>query len=264
MRSTDAADFQDTPRPAAVMRKAFAAGEKTARHHHPRGQVLYAVDGLMSATTQAGAWAVPSGYALLIPPRLVHDVTMHGPVVMCTAYLVPEAYPGDRRTCRVVKATRLLDAVLRALAEEPVLYDAEGRGGHLAALLVDEIETAPESPFALALPRDGRLQKMCRALIETPSLPHDIDAWADRIGLSRRTLTRKFRSETGVSFGAWRRRLRLLHALRQEADGVVPSMAASRSGYRSRQALRAMMAREAGGRGEPVTKRQSAKSPART
>lgn len=245
MRSTLASDYQDVPRPVAVMAKAFEADSMTGRHSHPRAQLLYAASGLMTATTAGGAWAVPEGHALLIPPGLEHDVAMHGSVAMLTAYIAPEALPGCGATCRVLKVTPLLREALTALAREPVLYDPAGRGGHLAALVLDETARAEATPFALPLPADGRLKRVCRALMDDPALGLGVDDWADRAGLSRRTFTRRFREGTGLSFGEWRRRLRLLAAMTRSAQGMAPAEAALRVGYRDPRALAEMMRREA-------------------
>ena len=91
MRSTQAEDYQHVPRAVAVMPKAFAAGSDTGRHEHHRAQLLYAVTGLMIATANAGTWVIPEAHALWVPPRLPHRVTMHGSVLMCSAYLAVEA-----------------------------------------------------------------------------------------------------------------------------------------------------------------------------
>jgi AraC-like DNA-binding protein len=44
-------------------------------------------------------------------------------------------------------------------------------------------------------------------------MPDTIDQWADRIGMARRTLTRRFTAETGLSFAQWRQQARLLKAV---------------------------------------------------
>ncbi|HYG89190.1 MAG TPA: helix-turn-helix transcriptional regulator [Azospirillum sp.] len=243
MHSTLADDYQDVPRPVAVMAKDFPSGATTGRHSHPRAQLLYATAGLMVATTENGTWAVPAGHALLIPPGVMHDVAMHGTVAMRTAYLAPEALVTTPPACRVMHVSALLDAALVALASEPILYDVTGRGGHLAALVLDEIDRAPDTPFALPLPQDPRLRRLCRALIDDPGLDGGIDTWAEEVGVSRRTLTRRFREETGLSFGAWRRRVRLLEALTRQARGAAMHEVTTAVGYRSPRAFQAMMQR---------------------
>lgn len=243
MRSTLADDYQNAPRPVAVMAKDFPSGSTTGRHGHPRAQLLYATAGLMVATTKDGTWAVPAGHALLIPPGVMHEVAMHGAVAMCTAYLAPEALVTVPSACRVLRVSALLDAALVALAGEPVLYDLAKRGGHLAALVLDEIDRAPDTPFALPLPQDPRLRRLCRALIENPGRDGGIDTWAEEVGVSRRTLTRRFRQETGLSLGAWLRRVRLLEALTRQARGDARHEVAAAVGYRSPRAFQAMMQR---------------------
>ena len=244
MRSTDAADYQQIPRPLAVMPKSFRNGCSTGWHSHVRGQVLYSTQGLMLAETETGAWAVPTGHALLIPPGLRHDISMHGDVVMLTAYVAPDAWLSVAGSdCRVIKASRLFDAALAALGEEPVLYELDGRGAHLARVILDEVMRAELAELALPLPRSRRLREICRKLIEEPSLPQGLDDWADAIAASRRTLTRKFREETGMSFSAWKRQLRRLQSLKLREEGVPMKSIASRVGYQSPQALRTMLKR---------------------
>jgi AraC-like DNA-binding protein len=250
MRPTRGEDFHDIPRPVGVLAKEYAAGASSGWHCHPRGQLLYATKGLMVASTEDGTWTVPTDHALLIPAGLRHEVAMHGEVAFRTAYIAPEALDAaDSTACRVISVSPLLDAALQALADEPVLYDPEGRGPHLAALILYEIAHAPATPFALPLPSDRRLRKLCQALIEVPALSHDIDAWAREVGVSRRTLTRRFRNETGLSFGSWRRRLRLLHTAMRQAEGLTLKDAARAVGYRSPQALQVMMKRMTRDRG---------------
>jgi AraC-like DNA-binding protein len=128
-----------------------------------------------------------------------------------------------------------------AFIEEPTLYAENGRGGHLAALILDEISRAKEGPFALPMPSDKRLQRLCKDLSETPSIDLDIDDWADNLGMSRRTMTRKFRTQTGMSFAEWRRRLRMAHVMRRQAEGARLDEAAADVGYRSLSSLRKAM-----------------------
>ena len=247
-RSTDAADYQDVPRAVSVMPKPFAAASRTGRHSHPRAQLLYATAGLMMASAEDGNWVVPEGHALWIPPGLPHAVAMHGAVAMCSAYIAPAVAAGFPGRCRVIAVSALLAAALTALAEEPVLYPEAGRGGHLAALILDEIGRAPETPLALPLPRDDRLRRVCLGLIEDPAAQDGLDLWAARAGASRRTLTRGFRAETGLSFADWRARARVIRALALAADGRAPRAVAAAVGYRSPQALNVTLGRVLGAR----------------
>jgi len=230
--------YQTVPRAVAVMPKSYPAGASTGWHSHPRAQLLYATAGLTLVRAEDGTWVLPARHALWIPPGLSHEVRMHGEVSMCSAYIAPEAVGILPTGCRVLEVSSLLASALEALAVEPLLYDETGRGGHLAALILDEIARAPETALTLPLPRDVRLRRICEALLKDPGSSLDIDGWAERAGASRRTLTRGFRAETGLSFGDWRARLRVLRAMTMASDGAPLHQIASAVGYADQRALR--------------------------
>lgn len=239
--------YQTVPRAVGVMPKAYEAGAATGWHSHPRAQLLYATSGLTLVTAEDGTWILPARHALWIPPGLFHDVRMHGKVAMCSAYVAPEAVGVLPTGCRVLEVTPLLASALVALAAEPMLYDEAGRGGHLAALILDEIARAPGTSLTLPLPRDPRLRRVCEALLKDPGSTLDLDDWAERAGASRRTLTRGFRAETGLSFGDWRARLRVVRALALASDGCPPHQIARAVGYADLRALRTAARRILGG-----------------
>jgi AraC-like DNA-binding protein len=251
MRSGRAEDYQGVPRAVAVMPRTYPSGVTTGWHSHPRAQLLFAGTGLTLVRAEDGTWVLPAHYALWIPPGLAHEVTMHGEVSMCSAYVAPEAVSVLPAGCRVLDVSPLLEAALLALAEEPVLYDAGGRGGHLAALILDEIARAPETPLTLPLPRDPRLRRVSTAIMEDPGSDLDLDGWADRAGASRRTLTRAFRAETGLSFGEWRARARVIRALALAADGHTRAAIARAVGYAGPRALDQVTRRMGLGPGAP-------------
>ncbi len=208
-------------------------------HSHRRGELLQVIDGFMTARVSGASFIIPSGHGLLVAPAVPHAVVAHGCVTMHSLYIEPGmAARLNWDPVRVVPSSSLLSAAVEALLGEPVLYDEHGRGGHLVALILDEISDAAESGFALPEPTDRRLQRLCTELQNAPAIDLDIDDWADKLGMSRRTMTRKFRSETGMSFAEWRRRLRIAHVLRRRAEGAKLEEAALDVGYSSVSALR--------------------------
>lgn len=242
-----AADLQNVPRPVAAMARTYEQSVDFGWHSHRRGQLLQIIEGFMTARTPDTSFIIPCGYGLLITPEIPHAVHSHGRVSMQSVYIEPEpgiAMPWEPP--RIISTSTLLSATIGAFLKEPTLYDENGRGGHLAALILEEIANAEEGPFALPMPSDRRLQRLCRDLSETPSLDLDIDRWADNLGMSRRTMTRKFRIQTGMSFAEWRRRLRMAHVMRRQAEGARLEEAAADVGYRSLSSLRKAM-REAAG-----------------
>lgn len=241
-RPQQAIDLQNVPRPVAAMARVYQGSVDFGWHSHRRGQLLLIKDGFMTARIPSASFIIPSGYGLLIAPNVPHAVTAHGRVAMQSLYIEANDAPQvDWEPIRVIPMSALLSATISALLGEPTLYDVEGRGGHLVALILEEIARAEESPFALPMPTDKRLQKLCSDLADTPSIDLDIDHWADKLGMSRRTMTRRFRTETGMSFSEWRRRVRMAHVMRRRAEGARLDEAAVDVGYRSLSALRKAM-----------------------
>jgi AraC-like DNA-binding protein len=134
--------------------------------------------------------------------------------------------------------------VLRAAewSDQPSLSDEQQR---LMDVLMDEMCRArePDNPITLPMPDDRRLLRVAEALLANPGDTRNRDEWANAVGLSTRSLTRRFREETGLSFVQWRQQVRLGHALEQLGQGVAVTHVADALGYASVSAFVAMFRR---------------------
>lgn len=231
-------------RPVVLLKKTYNSGVQTEWHRHLRGQFLYATDGLMKARTSLGAWIVPSGYGLFIPPAIEHEVEMFGDVSMLSSYIHPDflSRPISKR-CKVIKVTPLLKASVDRFATRPAAYTDADIAKSLARIIVSEIENAPASSMILPYEQPSRLSKMWRILLQNPSDSRSIDSWAETLNMSRRTFTRSVRNETGLSFSQWRQRLRFHKASELIASGKTQSQVAYEVGYQNVSALKSMMAK---------------------
>jgi AraC-like DNA-binding protein len=238
-RSTDAQDYQDMPRPIAGMAKSFVDGHEIARHSHARDQLLYAVTGIMRIRAEREAWIVPPDRAVYIPGGIAHSVSMRGAVEMRTLYIAPGSAPDLPTSPRAIQVSDLLRALIVALIEEPLLYDEAGRGGAIACLIYSEIASAGRLSLVVPMPGDARLSRICTALLEAPGDGRTLDQWAEVAGASARTLARLFREEIGLSFAAWRQRVRFHNALEELVRGEPLARVAARNGYRSASAFSA-------------------------
>jgi AraC-like DNA-binding protein/quercetin dioxygenase-like cupin family protein len=245
-RSTDPLDYQAVPARVAAMAKDFVAGHVIAPHSHARAQLIHSVTGMARVTTEDGAWVVPPGRALWVPAGTVHGLRMAGAVAMRTLYIVPEAAPFMPAACRVVSVTPLLRELILAATEAPVDDVPTGRSALMAALILEELQRAEALPLHVPLPRDPRLARLCRALIDDPACPDSLETWADRTGLSPRTLARLFQRETGYGFAAWRQQARLAEALARLSVGESVDTVARALGYAGPSAFTAMFRRALG------------------
>lgn len=102
------AHFDHLPRPLVVMENRWPRGTSTGWHTHPTGQLLYATEGVMLVNTDAGSWVVTPNRALWMLPRLRHNVTMSGDVLIRTAYIDVSKVPTLPVESGVVNVSPLL------------------------------------------------------------------------------------------------------------------------------------------------------------
>jgi AraC-like DNA-binding protein len=212
------------------------AGRASAPHRHPEGQLLGSLKGLLSIGTEDGVWVVPAIHAVWIPPHHRHSARSHGAFNGWVVYVAEDACAAlPKRPCTIRTSGLLREAVLRAAArwQEPINAQSE----RIAAVILDEIGSLPIEPFGLPLPTTARLMRVAQALIGDPADARDLEAWADWAAVSSRTLSRRFVTETGFNFTAWRQRARLLRSLEMLAAGQPVSTIALDLGYATASAF---------------------------
>lgn len=223
--------FEQVPRPVVGVGFDFSESLELAEHSHARGQLLYAASGVIVARTPQGAWVAPPERAVWIPATILHTVYLVGAVQARGVLIDTAAYPDLPRSCRVVGVSPLLRQLLVAAADIPAEYEMAGRDGLVMQLLLEELCSAPLIPIAVPLPRHTALAALCRAFLEQPAAGAQIDQWARMLELNRRSFTRLFRRETGMSMAEWRQQASVAVALPRLAAGESITAIALDLGY---------------------------------
>lgn len=223
---------------------------------HPRGTVVlptttgwdhlvYASAGVMTVESDAGTWVVPPHRALFAPDGCRFRIVMHGRVSVRTLYFRShlEVMDGCIRAVNVTALAREL--ILHAVRNSPldVRVDEHAR---ILGVLVDQLRALPHAPLQLPEPTDVRAKEIADLLRADATRRDGLDALARRIGTSRRSVERAFREDVGMTFAQWRRRLRMVQALRMLAEGVPAASVAARVGYSTPSAFGAAFRRELG------------------
>ena len=223
--------FEQAPRPLVGYARDYAEGHDTGWHQHPRAQLLYAVAGVMRVATQLALFIVPPGTGLWVPAHTSHATRVPAGISSRSLFLREDAARAGPGHVTVVAVSPLLRELILAACAQGVVWDEEGPVRHLVALALHEIRRAATRPISVPACRDARLQRVTGALLVNPADPRGLDAFATVAGASARTLARLFRRETGMSFQAWRRQLRLTEALALLSQGIPPARAAAAVGY---------------------------------
>ena len=217
-----------------------------AVHSHPRGQLIYASSGVMRVICGRDIWVVPPSQAVWVPPLQEHEVYFPGDVALRSLFIDPSAIAGLPVQCTVLKVTPLLRELILRAVQVGERYLPESPGWRLMQVLLDELRLAEATPLHLPMARDERVMRVIGALLEQPGDTRDLDDWGSMAGASGRTLARLFVKETGLTFGAWRKRLLLQEAVNRLDQGQQITRIALDLGYQSLSAFTEMFRRELG------------------
>ncbi|MBK7834178.1 MAG: helix-turn-helix transcriptional regulator [Gemmatimonadetes bacterium] len=208
------------------------------------GVLTWASRGVIRVTVDDAIWAVPPQQALWLPQRRAQRAAWRGALRQ-----VFIAAPICRRlpaTPRVIQVSPLLRELLRRVCTVGTLDRRVAEQRRLFDVLLDELVEMPLHPSS----------SPCRAT-HAPAAPPTSSAairrphttpirWRATPAPARRTLERLFRAETGLSFGAWRQRARLVHAMTLLADGLSVTQVGTAVGYGGTSAFVAAFRRMVG------------------
>lgn len=228
------------------MASSHCDGEIIAPHSHPRAQLVHAIAGVMTVTCPSGSWVVPSGRAVWMPAGIAHAIRIAGQVEMRTVFVVPDALPDLSPDCEVIEVSALLRSLVVAATAIPLDYDTDSRDERVMRLILDEVRLAPRLSMHVPMPNHPRLANLCNAMIADPASEVTLESLAAECAMSGRTLARLFQKELGMSFGEWRRRMRLMLSLPRLAAGASILEVAMEHGYQSPSAFAAMFKRTFG------------------
>ena len=220
---------------ARALSTTYSGGSCLHPHRHASHQLLFASTGAMTVTGDRTTWMIPPGRAVLIPAGVLHAIRMWGDVAMRSLYFPvgATAQVFEAAGCRVISVSPLLRELVLRIAELAALDSRVPTEAHLMSVLMDELVTADIEPLLLPLPSDTRAVTAANAVLADPAEEVATNDLARRSGLSARTLERLFRAETGMSFGVWRQKARLLESVRLLTERGSVTDAALDSGYSS-------------------------------
>jgi AraC-like DNA-binding protein len=228
-------DPDDVPRPIVAFgaKMSDAEGFELEPHCHKKGQMLLVQRGALSCEVEGGLWIVPPRSAIWIPGGALHALRVTGALEGYNAFVDPDAGARLPESCCAVSVTPLLRELLSRAAHLPYFYDEGGANARLVAVLLDELAAAQVEDLHLPMPTDPRLRNVVDRMMASPADRGTLEIWAQRAGMSERTLERLINRETGMSFGRWRQQLGVVLAVQWLAGGTSIQQVAGDLGYES-------------------------------
>jgi len=232
------------PRPGTVYREALHIDMHW--HFHDMHKLLYAFEGAVEVESLRGHNEVPRQLAAWIPAGVPHRTSIHG-IRWVSLFLPPETLRDDESRVRTIAVSPLMREMLR----ESMRWPLDGPDDPVRAAFFPAMTQlcsewiGREANFLLPAVQDPRVR---RALDFTA---HHIDLSIGEIcrdaGLSERSLRRHLKAETGITWEAYRQRVRVLRATHLLGDGDLPvGEIAARCGFENPSSLSKVFRQEMG------------------
>ena len=235
----------DPQRPLIATAAEVSDAHLIPTHQHPRGQLLYAVNGAMRVRMGTSGWIVSPRTGVWVPCGMPHQVEASTSVSYRSVFVNPviaQAIPH--------RGPISIDALTREIILEAATFGAHYRPdsaeSRLIEVLHDRLRRVSAATLPVPLPRDMRARRICDALMAQPADHRNLETWGRLVGASPRTLARLFVRETGMTFSAWVRHMRLSLALDRLMRGDSVTTVALDLGYASPSVFCAMFRRTLG------------------
>jgi AraC-like DNA-binding protein len=225
------------PRPMTVRAQSIPARHSFPEHAHAWHQMAYAISGVLTVAVEGQSLVISPEQAVWLPTGLRHRVGSLLGAEFRSLWIADEAGKDLPEGPTVFGVSPLLRALIVEAAEIEGRQDQDGYSSRVTDLILDQLRRAPPLAGALPWPRNAALGKLCETLYADPADSRSPDAWGRELGMSGRTLARRFEAEVGMSLRSWRRRLRLFKSIELMGGGLSVTQTALELGYGSTSAF---------------------------
>lgn len=233
--------------PVVALATNYPNGYVIKPHMHDRYQLVHAISGLMTVTTEKGIWLVPPHRAVWVPAFMEHSIEVTGELMMRSLFVRSDYVPEHMASeCFVVSVSPLLRELILYAAAMPKECEHDGHQERIILVILDLLSKLENLPIKLPFMKDGRLIRLFEMLSQDVSNNMTLDEWGAKVGATARNLERLFRSETGLTFGQWRQHLRVMEAMKYLAMNEPVTSVAMKVGYSSPSAFIAVFKRFVG------------------
>jgi len=225
------------PQPMTVRAQSIPARHHFAEHTHSWNQLVHAISGVLTVAVEGRSFVISPEQAMWLPTGVRHRVGSLLGAEFRSLWIEDDAGRTFAGETTVFGVSPLLQALIVEAAAIEGQGCFDGYAGRVTALILDQLRRAQPVAGALPWPRVGSLSTLCEALYEDPADPRGLEEWGRKLGMSGRTLARRFEAEVGMSLRSWRRRLRLFKSIELLGGGLDVTRTAMTLGYGSTSAF---------------------------
>lgn len=225
------------PRPITMRAQTIPARHHFPEHAHDWHQLVYAVGGVLTVAADQRTFVISPDQAVWLPTGVPHSVASLLGAEFRSLWIANDAGGSLPASPTVLAVSPLLKALIVEAAEIDGKRLADDYPDKIATMILDQLGRARKLATALPWPKDSRLLALCEALYLDPSDERTAEDWAKELGMSSRTLARRFEAELGSTLRSWKRRLRLFRSIELLGGGMSVTATAIELGYGSASAF---------------------------
>ncbi|WP_146339951.1 AraC family transcriptional regulator [Nesterenkonia sp. NBAIMH1] len=202
-------------------------------HAHPFHELLWNPRGASTIAVGSRLWTVAGADGLWIPAGTEHSGWAGAGTLYRAVLLSPEAVEAMPEDVAAVTMTPLLTSLLDHIDAQDLTDEQRSR----AQAVVPDLIRPSGAQVSLRLPARDPARTAARAVLEDVRSAPSAQEWAERLGISRRTLTRSFQTETGVGYARWTAEARVHRARELLSGGFSVADTAEDVGFSSASAF---------------------------
>lgn len=210
------------------------------------GKLMYSCVGLVKINVNGDTYLSTPEFAVWLPPQTSHKslaltnieyVIIHFHEKLCS-----------HLSCEVktLKINGIIREIIKDFSRRSVGHPSSQADINLANVLGEQLALSDSFDCFLPLSEDEIIRKITQKMINQPDAVYTLKSWSDKIGLSERTLSRRFLLSTGINFNEWSIRRKVLLAISLLQEGKSVKYVSSSLGYHDPSAFIAMFRKRMG------------------
>lgn len=196
-------------------------------HCHGEHELFWGIRGIGSVIAAGQMHVLLPGSALLVPAMVPHELHIQ-PDTSLKCTLISGASDLQGSAVRPLALPAVIAEIMEYLDTTEVAADLRAR---MEGVAIDLLASNADFALSLPVPWDERLLRVTRAVCAGPGEDRPVSDWSALASMSPRSFTRRFRLETGMSFGAWQVLARMRIAMALLEEGRPLAQVAARVGY---------------------------------
>lgn len=210
-------------------------------HSHPTHELLWNEVGSGVAQVGCRLWTVAGGVGLWIPAGTPHSGSAPAGSRQRVVHFSVEA-PALASEPVAVELTPLLGLLVDRL----ITGGLSGESRDLTERMILDVMQPSPRELVLDIPESSLVRPIVDTMRADPADQTTPAVWARRLGVSTKTVTRTFESETGLGFSRWVVTAKIKHAVKLLGADMEIGEVAEQVGYRSVSAFITAFRRIAG------------------